>query len=217
MHIEPGLLNTAKTSSADIGALATLGAHLPLVRRNPALVAKSVLAAVFFSVFMEVFHMPVGASELHFVGASAVYLLFGFGPTLFGFALGLLLQGLFFEPQDLINLGVNALSLMLPLIAAHALVGRHFFGGASRLQVAWANIVRFDAVFYAGVVTMVGFWLLQGNEPTPLAHWAVFAISYLPLVLLEPVFTYFVTRLAKAHASHPLIARFTAASALQLS
>lgn len=216
MHIEPGLLNSAKTTSADIGALAALGAHLPLVRRNPALVAKTALAATFFSVFMQIFHMPVGASELHFVGASAVYLLFGFAPTLFGFAIGLLLQGLIFEPTDLINLGVNSLSLMLPLIAAHALVGRRFFGGASRLDVGWANIVRFDAVFYSGVVGMVGFWLLQGNEPTPLAHWAVFAVSYLPLVFIEPVFTFFVARLAKKHAEFPLVARLTAVPALQI-
>lgn len=217
MHIEPGLLNSAKTTSADIGALATLGAHLPLIRRNPALIARTALAAIFFSIFMQIFHIPVGASELHFVGASAVYLLFGFAPTLFGFAIGLVLQGLVFEPTDLINLGVNSLSLILPLIAAHALVGRRFFGKGSPLRVEWASIVRFDAVFYSGVVGMVGFWLLQGNEPTPLAHWTVFAISYLPLIFLEPVFTYFVTRLAKNHAAHPLVNRLSAVPALHLS
>ncbi|MNR29417.1 cobalt transport protein CbiM [compost metagenome] len=75
---------------------------------------------------MEVFHLPVGASELHFVGASAVYIIFGFIPSWFGFAIGLLLQGLLFEPQDLVHLGVNSLSLMLPLIAAHGLLGRRF-------------------------------------------------------------------------------------------
>ena len=52
-------------------------------------IVKIALAAVFFSLFMEAFHMPVGPSELHFVGASAVYFVFGFLPALFGFAIGL--------------------------------------------------------------------------------------------------------------------------------
>lgn len=216
MHIEPGILNAAKVSSANAGALATLGAAAPALIKNPALIVKSVLAALFFSVFMEIFHVPVGASELHFVGASAVYLLFGFVPTLFGFALGLALQGLLFEPQDLVHLGVNSLSLMLPLIAAHALLGRRFFRARDRLDVRWATIVRFDALFYTGVVGMVGFWLSLGTEPTPIVQWATFAASYLPLVLIEPLFTYAVLRFARRHAQKPLWAALSTAGSLSV-
>ena len=125
MHIEPGILNAAKVMSKNIGAVGALAAYTPSLVRRPPEIGKVLLAAVFFSLFMQVFHMPVGVSELHFVGASAVYFTFGFLPTLFGFALGLLLQGLIFEPQDLIHLGVNSLSLMLPLIATHQLIGKH--------------------------------------------------------------------------------------------
>lgn len=59
---------------------------------------------------MQVWHLPIGPSELHMVGAMPIYLLLGFVPTLLGFGLGLLLQGLIFEPQDLAHLSINFLS-----------------------------------------------------------------------------------------------------------
>ena len=71
MHIEPGVLNAAKVLYANAAAIATLAAFSPKLLRPDNLI-KTILAAAFFSVFMEVFHLPVGASELHFVGASAV-------------------------------------------------------------------------------------------------------------------------------------------------
>ncbi|MDP1732611.1 MAG: energy-coupling factor ABC transporter permease [Devosia sp.] len=196
MHIEPGILNAAKLVSANAGAIATLATFGAGLVRQPILLVRAGLAAVFFSMFMEIFHLPVGASELHFVGASAVYMLFGFLPTLVAFAVGLLLQGLVFEPQDLVHLGVNSLSLMLPLIVAHQVVGRRFFAGRNKLAVRWASVVRFDAIYYAGLVTMVGFWLSLGNEPTPVLNWLGFALSYVPLVLVEPLFTWGVVKLA---------------------
>ena len=186
MHIEPGVLNSAKVLYANVTA--TLAAFSPTLITRPDNVIKTLLAAAFFSVFMEVFHLPVGASELHFVGASTVYFVFGFIPTLFGFAMGLLLQGPFSEPHDLVHLGVNSLSLMLPLIAARGLLGRRFFSKGER-SIRWAEVVTFDAVYYTGVVAMVGFWLSLGEGPTPLNNWALFSVSYLPLVLCEPLFT----------------------------
>ncbi len=216
MHIELGILNAAKLTAANAGAAATLAAHtLGLVKR-PALVLKTGLAALFFSGFMQVFHMPVGASELHFIGASAVYLLFGFLPTLFGFALGLLLQAVLFEPADMLHLGVNILSLGLPLITAHALLGRRFFAARDQLEIRWASIVRFDAIYYAGVIAMVGFWLSLGSEPTPFLSWAMFAIAYLPLVFLEPVFTYFALRLVRRFSAGNILGSLTSVNALKI-
>lgn len=195
MHIEPGVLDAAKVMSANAAALAALATYTPSLVRKPAELLKVGLAAAFFSVFMELYHAPVGPSELHFIGASAVYFTFGFLPTLFGFAIGLLFQGLLFEPQDLVHLGVNSLSLIVPLIAVHETVGKRFFAegeakAKARIKVTWRRIMAFDAAYYSGVVTMVGFWLLLGHEATPLADWALFAASYLPLVLCEPIFTW---------------------------
>ncbi len=214
MHIEPGVLDAAKIASANVAALGALGASAWRLVRRPADLAKTLLAALFFSIFMQVWHMPVGPSELHLIGASAIYFTFGFLPTLFGFALGLALQGLMFEPQDLVHLGVNSLSLMVPLIAVHAAFGRRFFSG---VETRWSSVLKFDAAYYAGVVAMVGFWLALGQEPTPLQSWARFAASYLPLVALEPLFTLAVLKGLKRFEGSAPVRTLTIAPQLRLA
>lgn len=211
MHIEPGALNAAKVLYGHAAAAATLLVYAPRLLKRVDQVAKTLLAALFFSLFMEVYHLPVGVSELHFVGASAIYFIFGFLPTLFGFAIGLLLQGLLFEPQDLVHLGVNSLSLMLPLIAAHGLFGR------TACRLSWQAVLRFDAVYYGGVVAMVGFWLSIGEEPLPLSNWLLFAASYAPLVLCEPLFTCLAVRLLKRWPQSALLQRLTCVAGLRLA
>ncbi|EGJ09173.1 energy-coupling factor ABC transporter permease [Rubrivivax benzoatilyticus] len=193
MHIEPGVLAQTKILAANVAASGVLLAHLPALARRPALWLRTLLAAVFFSLFMQSFHMAVGPSELHFIGAMPIYLLLGYLPTLFGFALGLALQGLLFEPQDLLHLAVNTLSLVVPLTAVHFGIGRRL-SAAQVSEARVATVLRLDAAYYAGVTAMVGFWLAIGQEATPLADWARFASSYLVLVALEPVFTLLIVR-----------------------
>ena len=186
MHIEPGLIAPPKLAFAAVAATGLLSFYAPRLLQQPVLLLRTGLAAVFFSLFMQAFHMQVGPSELHFLGAMPIYLAFGFVPTLFGFALGLLLQGLLFEPQDLVNLAVNTLSLAVPLLALHYTLGRRIMAeGVSRVQ----TILKLDGVYYAGVVVMVGFWLMLGQKATAMSDWASFAASYLPVVALEPVAT----------------------------
>ena len=183
MHIEPGLLAQPKLVFAAVAAVAVLSAYAPTLLKNPALWLRTLLAAVFFSLFMQSFHMQAGPSELHFVGAMPIYLAFGFIPTLFGFGLGLLLQGLLFEPQDLMHLAVNTLSLAVPLMAMHYTLGRKL------KAVTMATVLKLDGTYYAGVVAMVGFWLVQAEVAVSFADWALFASSYIPLMVVEPVFT----------------------------
>ena len=77
--------------------------------------------------------------------------------------------------------------------------------------------MKFDAVYYAGVVSMVGFWLALGNEVTPFASWALFAVSYVPLVLCEPVFTFAVLKLlGKLDADSP-VRKVTAVGAFAIA
>ena len=205
MHIEVGILSATKVVGANTAALGLLGAHAPGFLRRPLDVVKTLLAAVFFAVFMQVWHQPVGPSELHFIGASTIYLVFGFLPTMFGFALGLLLQGALFEPLDLVHLGVNTLSLTVPLIAAHRLIGRRILAAGEGSAVAWSSVLKFDAVYYGGVVTMVGFWLACGDVQTSLAAWAWLAVSYLPVALCEPAISCAILRaLHRLDARSPL-------------
>ena len=84
-----------------------------------------------------------------------------------------------------------ALSLMVPLAVVHYGIGKRI-----GRQFSVANIVKLDALFYSGVTLMVGFWLALGQEATPLAQWVQFAASYMALVLLEPLVTLAVLRLA---------------------
>lgn len=183
MHIEPGYLNTAKILAANAAAAGLLGSQAVHLVRKPQLVLRTLLAAAFFTLFMQAFHLPVGPSELHFVGAMPMYLTLGFLPTLFGFGLGLLLQGLLFVPTDLLHLGVNTLSLAVPLCLVHAAFGKQL----TNLSVV--TVLKLDAAYYSGVTLMVGFWLSLGEVPTPLSAWAAFAVSYAAVVVAEPLFT----------------------------
>lgn len=217
MHIEPGVLSQAKIMFATVSATGVLGAYAPQLLKSPTLWLRTLLAAVFFSLFMQSFHMQVGPSELHFVGAMPIYLAFGFVPTLFGFGLGLLMQGLLFEPQDLVHLSVNTLSLAVPLIVLHQTLGRKLFDDLGK-GVSVATILKLDATYYAGVVLMVGFWLALGETATPVADWVRFASSYLALVAFEPLVTFgvlgLIKRLGKRFGQGPLVAACFAPRAL---
>lgn len=206
MHIEPGIIAQAKIVLANASAVGLVAYYARDLLRQPADIVRTLLAALFFSLFMQSFHVNVGPSELHFVGAMAIYLTLGFLPTLLGFAAGLLLQGLLFEPMDLPHLAVNSLSLIVPLIAVHYSAGRQLRAALAGRVVSWGAIVKLDAMYYAGVTAMVGFWLLAAEVATPLAAWASFASSYLLIVICEPLFTLAVVRLLKRHENKRLIA-----------
>lgn len=183
MHIEIGILSPEKIAYASAAATALLAAHSASWLKSPKTWLRTALAAFFFSALMQAWHMPVGPSELHMVGAMPIYLLFGFIPTLFGFGLGLLMQALVFEPQDMAHLAVNFLSLAVPLMVVHHSLGKKMQG------LSVANVLKLDAVYYTGVSLMVGFWLSISSVSAPVADWALFAASYASLVVIEPFLT----------------------------
>ncbi len=199
MHIEPGYVASAKILAANAAAIALLGSQSVRLLKAPTQIFRSLLAAVFFTIAMQAFHLPVGPSELHFLGAMPLYLSLGFIPTLFGFAMGLLVQGLFFNPVDLAHLGVNFLSLALPLVLVHATFRQRLDTMSLR------SIMKLDAAYYTGVTLMVGFWLALSDLATPLSAWAAFAASYASIVAVEPVITLLVLQaLARRQGSAPL-------------
>lgn len=220
MHIEPGFVSPAKVLMADTAAAGLIAwgikEQIKSVVREPWAPLKTVAAALFFSLFMESFHANVGPSELHFVGAMAMYLTLGYLPTLIGFAVGLLLQGMVFQPTDLVHIGVNSLSLMLPLVAVHHFAGARLFQRGLGERIGLARILKLDAMYYAGVTGMVGFWLMIGETATPFADWAAFAASYLAVVALEPVVTYGLVNGLKRLETSPLVRRLTVVGELSL-
>ncbi len=216
MHIEPGYVQPAKVAMANVGALGVLAwaakeqikDHFQGQQNIVWNLAKTAVAAVALNVFMQSFSMHVGPSELHFIGAMALYLTLGFWPVLMGFAVGLLLQGLVFSPWDLVNLGVNSLSLMLPLIMVHFTIGRNVFDENLKQRLNIGSILKLDAVYYSGVTSMVGFWLWVGDTGSlehAFASWLAFASSYLVVVALEPVLTWSVVMGLKKVQNKPLV------------
>lgn len=221
MHIEPGFVAAAKVTAANAAAVGVIAwgvrEHIKEAVRQPWAPLKIVAAALFFSIFMQSFHMPVGPSELHFVGAMAMYLTLGFTPTLIGFGVGLLLQGLLFNPADLVHLGVNSLSLMLPLLTVHYTCGKQLFDRTLRQRLSFARIVKLDAMYYTGVTGMVGFWLLIGDVATPFSAWLAFASSYLAIVVCEPIVTWIAVNGLKKLEDQQLVSRLFVVKDLQLA
>jgi ABC-type Co2+ transport system permease subunit len=215
MHIEPGIIAQAKVMAANVGATGLLLAYAKDLIKNPADIVRMLVAAVFFSLFMQGFHVKVGPSELHFVGAMIIYLTLGFVPTLMGFAVGLLLQGVLFEPLDLPHLAVNSLSLIVPLIAVHYTLGRKL--REQDAVITWNSILKLDAMYYSGVTAMVGFWLAISNVATSFTAWATFASSYLVLVACEPLLTYSALRLLKRHEGSKIVDLCFAVKPLKLA
>src|SRR3990170_3368710 len=216
MHIEPGFIAQAKVMGANAAAVGVLGFYAKRLIQRPFDIVKASLAAVFFSIFMQSFHMSVGPSELHFVGAMAIYLTLGFIPTLFGFAMGLLLQGIIFEPTDLPHLAVNSLSLIVPLITVHLTTGKKLFDRSLDKRLSWPAILKLDGIYYAGVTLMVGFWLLIGEVATPFSAWLSFAASYLAVVAVEPFITLLTVRTLKRYEGSPAVKRLFIVDRLKL-
>lgn len=208
MHIEIGIIDPIRIAAANVAALGLVSTQLPGVVRNPVELVKTGLAALVFSVLMESWHLPIGPSELHLIGATTIYLLFGFRATMLGFAFGLGLQTIV-EPQDALHLGVNSLSLMAPLMAVHATYGRRLFGENTADRFTFARVLRLDAIYYAGVASMVGFWLMISNAATPFADWAHWAVSYAPVFALEACLTFGAVTIFGRKRDLPLLSRFS--------
>ena len=217
MHIEPGFVAPAKVMVANATAIGVMGMYAKDLIKRPHNMAKTLLGAVFFSIFMQSFHVSVGPSELHFIGAMAMYLTLGFIPTLFGFSFGLLLQGMFFEPTDLPHLAVNSLSLMVPLITVHCVAGKELFDKSLGKRISLSTIFKLDAMYYAGVTSMVGFWLLIGDVETPFSSWLAFATSYIAIVAFEPLFTYTTVKLLKRYEGSFIVEKFFSVGRLRLA
>lgn len=216
MHIEPGYIAQAKVMLANVSAIGLLGYYVKDLLGQPADIVRTLLAALCLSLFMQSFSTPVGPSELHFVGAMAMYLTLGFLPTLIGFAIGLLLQGLLFDPLDLPHLAINSLSLMLPLIAVHYTVGRRLRDAVGGRRVGWASILKLDVLYYGGVTAMVGFWLMMGEAATPFSAWLTFAASYLAIVAVEPFITLMTLKTLKRYEGTKVVRDFTTVGKLNL-
>jgi hypothetical protein len=152
-----------------------------------------------FCSFEVLWHHPVGVSEVHLIMGSTLFLLFGAAPTALGLALGLLIQGVFFAPTDLPQLGMNLTSLLLPLFAMGAIAKRLIAPSTPYVDLTYRQTLKLSLVFQGGVVAWVVFWSVYGQGLAS-ANWegiASFAAAYSVILLLEPLLNLGALALAK--------------------
>jgi ABC-type Co2+ transport system permease subunit len=196
MHIEPGLVDSTKmvlsfaTAAASLGFASKLALALAREAGVLALLLRSALATALVFCFFEVFpHHPVGVSEVHLILGTTLMLLFGAAPAALGLAGGLLVQSLFFAPDDLPQYGMNVTTLLVPLFATAVLARRVIPASTAYVDIGYAQAFKLSLAYQGGIVLWVGFWALygRGTGAENLSSIGSFGAAYLSVVLLEPL------------------------------
>jgi len=207
MHIEPGLVDGTKIVLSYATAAAAGGYAIRLAydcAREKGIVSlaarTAATTALVFSFFEILPHFPVGVSEVHFIFGSTLFLIFGAAPAAFGLALGLLLQGLFFQPSDLPQFGMNVTTLLVPLFAINALAARVIARDTAYVDLKYRQALSLSSAYQAGIVAWVAFWALYGRGlgAENLSSIASFAGSYALVIVIEPLVDLAVLALAKS-------------------
>lgn len=207
MHIEPGVVDGAKMAFAYTTATAAAGYSVKLAindlaRSNMASFGmRTILAAIGTFVCFEVLPtFAVGISEVHFILGTTLFLILGAAPAAFGLALGLLLQGMFFAPDDLPMFFVNVTTLLVPLFAIDTLARRVVPAQTAYVDLTYAHVLKMSAVYQGGIVAWVAFWAFygQGVSVDTFQSVAVFGAAYMLVLLIEPVVDLAVLAGAKA-------------------
>jgi ABC-type Co2+ transport system permease subunit len=206
MHIEPGLVDGAKLTLSYATAAAAGGYAIKLASETvreqgiASFALRTVVAtALVFSFFELLPHFRVGVSELHFILGSTLFLLFGAAPAACGLAFGLLAQGLFFEPTDLPQYGMNVTTLLVPLFAIRALADRVIPGKTAYVDLQYRQTLMLSTAYQSGIVVWVAFWALYGAGfgAQNLASIASFSASYALIIVVEPLADLAVLAVAK--------------------
>lgn len=206
MHIEPGLVSEAKMalSYATAATSAAYAGKLALddlkQRGLVSLAARVAICTVLVFVFFEVLpHFPIGVSEVHLILGSTLFLIFGAAPAALGLMLGLLIQGLFFAPQDVPQYGMNVTTLLVPLFALQALAAKVIPTKMAYVDLQYRQALMLSTAYQGGIVAWVAFWAIygQGFGAANLAAIGSFGFSYMLVILIEPVVDLGVLALAK--------------------
>ena len=206
MHIEPGVVSGAKLALGTVTAAgaATVSAKMVwenLVQRGAAsLMARASMATAATFIFFELLpHIAVGPSEVHLILGSTLLLMLGTAPAAIGLALGLLIQGLFFAPWDLPQYAMNVTTLLVPLLALHAITKHVVAKGTAYVDLTYAQALKLSTTYQAGIVAWVAFWVFwgEGLSMTTAASIGTFGAAYMTVILLEPLVDLAVLAVAK--------------------
>lgn len=208
MHMEPGVVDGAKivlsyaTAAVSLGLVAKMATDTVKTDGGfGSLAIRSALTTMLVFVFFEIFpHAPVGVSEVHLILGSTLFLIFGAGPASIGLTVGLLLQGAFFEPQDLPQYGMNVTTLIVPLYAMSLLARKIIPQKTAYTDVQYAQALTLSTTYQGGIVLWVAFWSLYGHGFTAenLVEIGAFGASYMLVIIVEPLLDLAVLAGAKA-------------------
>ncbi len=204
MHIEPGMVASAKIGLSYVTAAGAIGfglkASYESIKENRLIsfLIKSVIATVLVFTFFEVLpHQPVGVSEVHLIMGTTIFLLFGLAPSMVGLSMGLLIQGVFFAPFDLPQYGMNVTTILVPLIAMSYIAKRIIAPNTAYKDIGYSQALKLSTAYQAGIVSWVGFWALYGQGTAIFGEIATFGAAYMSVILVEPLLDLAVLAFAK--------------------
>lgn len=207
MHIEPGIVTGAKivlsyaTGAGACACAVKLAAETVREQGVVSFAVRTVAATALVFCFFELLpHFRVGVSEVHFILGSTLFLILGAAPAALGLALGLLLQGLFFEPADLPQYGMNVTTLLVPLFAISALADRIIARETAYVDLQYRQALSLSTAYQAGIVAWVAFWAIYGRGlgAENLSSIATFGVSYAMVIVVEPLVDLGVLAMAKS-------------------
>lgn len=220
MHIQPGVIEGSKLllghATAVVSLALTAKMSVDTVRHDgglQALLLRSIATTLLVFAFFEVLpHYAVGISEVHFIFGALLYLVFGAGPSAIGLAGGLLLQGLTFENQDLPQYFVNVTTLVVPLWLVSVIAHRIVAHDTPYVSLKYWQALVLSAAYQGGVILIVALWAIygKGSGSENLQAIATFGMSYLLVIVVEPVVTLAALAVAKKldrHAKNPILYR----------
>lgn len=195
MHIEVGVVDAAKMSLSYVTATAVAGIAIKEAIKNirkksiNSFILKSLITSLSVLIFFEILpHKPIGVSEVHFIFASSLFLLFGAAPTAFGLVGGLFIQSIFFSPQDIPQFGINVTTLLAPLFAMSALSKKFIPKDLAFKDIRYRDALKLSIIYQGGIVSWVAFWAFygQGFGKENIASVLSFGSAYMSVIIFEP-------------------------------
>ena len=207
MHIEAGVVSGAKMLLSYGTGAAVIGTGLKLawdnIKENGVLsfLIKTIIStAIVFSCFEILPHYPIGVSEVHLILGTTIFLIFGIAPAMFGLALGLLIQGLFFAPFDLPQYGINVTTLLASILLLNVAAKKIIPKDTPYKDISYSQLLKLSVIWEGSIVSWVAFWAFygQGFSAENLHNVWTFGVAYMSVVIIEPLVDLAVLALVKA-------------------
>jgi len=207
MHIEAGVVSGAKMLLSYGTGAAVIGTGLKLawdnIKENGVLsfLIKTIIStAIVFSCFEILPHYPIGVSEVHLILGTTIFLIFGIAPAMFGLALGLLIQGLFFAPFDLPQYGINVTTLLASMLLLNVVAKKIIPKDTPYKDISYSQLLKLSVIWEGSIVSWVAFWAFygQGFSAENLHNVWTFGVAYMGVVIIEPLVDMAVLALVKA-------------------